>query len=202
MPSLEKQVRKFNCVIEATSKEVGGRNVAKQEVIEESLRDLSIAMPCSYWAILHDLDIDEDTGELKRPHIHLVLNCNTRHTFLGVIRKISEAFGIAQNRVSVRETRNENSAIRYLMHMDDCEKQPYLPFDVVTNDREALNFAMLNQSEELTIESLIEAIGKSSNELELARKIGLKNYQRYRQTIHDLVPHIERSKRKKEAKHD
>lgn len=197
MPTKEKQIRKFALVIQALpDPQVGGRVINDFKTIEEGLKDLSVVLPCSYWAILHDMDVKEDTGELKTPHIHLVLDCNTRHTFLGILRKVSEAFGIAQERVSVRETRNQNSAIRYLMHLDDPEKQPYLPFDVITNEKEGLNMALLNNTPELDIETLIIAIGKSENELELARKIGLKNYQRYRATIQDLVPLVELKKKK------
>lgn len=200
MPTGEKQLRRFSCVVECLPLIESGRKLEKQEDIKASLDDLAFIMPTSYWAIVHDMDYDDDTGEVKRPHIHIVLETRTRHTFLGVVRKISEAFGIAKERVSVRETRNENASIRYLMHMDDPEKQPYLPFDVMTNDKEGLNVAILNSSAELNIEELIEIIANSRNELEVARKIGLKNYQRYRGVIRDLAPIVGGEKLKRHIK--
>lgn len=202
MPTSEKQCRRFSCVIECLPKIPEGRKLLKQEEISASLEDLAYVMPTCYWAIVHDMDVNEDTGEIERPHIHLVLETKTRHTFLGVVRKISEAFGISKERVSVRETRNENASIRYLMHMDDPEKQPYLPFDVMTNDKEMLNVAILNSSLELNIEGLIEVISNSKNELEVARKIGLKNYQRYRSVIRDIAPVINYEKAMKRKKED
>lgn len=188
MPTENKQTRKFSCVIECYSKIPEGRKIDNYDVLKESLQDMQIILPSSYWAIIHDMDYDEETGELERKHIHLVLETKTRHTCLGVVRLLGEAFGISQTRVSVRTTRNEYSCIRYLMHMDNPEKQPYLPFDVVTNDQEGLNVAILNASAlELQIEDLIKVISESRNEMEVAQKIGLKNYQRYRGTIKDIA---------------
>ena len=195
MPTLAKQIRRFNCVIEALPPEGStGALFTDFDKVGATLKDLSRGLPCSYWAIIHDQDIDEETGEMKRPHIHLVIETQTRHTCLGIVRLIADGFGINQNRVSVRECKHLKLAIRYLLHLDDPEKALYNPFDIIHNEQETLSEAMLSASEDLTIEGLEKAIRSSRNEKELAYKIGLNNYNRYRASIRDLAPIIQEEK--------
>lgn len=191
MPTLAKQIRRFNCVIECLPSEgQTGARYTDFDQISATLKDLSRGLPCSYWAIVHDQDLDEETGQIKRPHIHLVMETQTRHTCLGVVRSIADGFGINQNRVSVRECKHLKLAIRYLTHLDDPEKAVYNPFDIIHNEQETLSEAMLSANDDLTIEALEKAIRSSRNEKELAYKIGLHNYNRYRATIRDLAPII------------
>lgn len=185
MPTQERQVRKFSCVLE---NEPIGKDGARinAESLEEHLKDLKTLCPCSYWAIIHDQDKDEN-GEFKRNHTHVVLETQTRHTTLGVARLLGEAFGIALDRVSVRETRNQNQSIRYLMHLDDYDKTPYPPFDVITDCKDALNYACCSQEQELNWETLKKAIKASKNLEGIIERIGLKNYARYRAVIGDFI---------------
>lgn len=191
MPTQERQVRKFACVIEnEPNKDAGGVTIAV-ESLEEHLKELKTLMPCNYWAIVHDQDKDDD-GNFKRSHTHVVLETRTRHTCLGVVRLLAESFGVASDRVSVRETKNQNQAIRYLMHLDDFEKTPYPPFDVITDCPDNLNYAIQSTEQELNWETLKKAIHMSKNLDSLVSKIGLKNYSRYRAVIQDFVRFKER----------
>lgn len=188
MPTKELQTRKFDCAIWAKPK-IGqvGLDISKYERFEESLKDFVQACPCQYWACLHDLDVYED-GEPKPIHWHLVIETNTRHTKTGIISLIGRAFGIHTDRVSVDVCKHQPLAIRYLMHMDDPDKEMYPAFDVLTNDQATLNQAIASAQSDLTIDALKKAIKKSDNPLDLCERIGLKNYQRYRSTINDLLP--------------
>lgn len=189
MPTIEARIRRFACVIEAQPHEgVDGHKILTQKELETCCKELSNNLTGSYWAVLHDNDTLED-GSPKRPHIHLVLECSTRHTFLGAMRSICSAFLVQQERVSVRECKQLPMMIRYLMHMDDPEKSPYVPFDVVTNDPAQLNSAILSPAQELDIETLVTHIKKSDNPLELARRIGLKNFKLYQRVIQEIAPY-------------
>lgn len=185
MPTQERQVRKFACVVECEPHDEKGGITIKEDSLEEHLKDLAVLLNTTYWAIIHDMDTDEN-GVIKRPHIHLVLETRSRHTCLGIVRAIADNFAICNERISVRETKNQNGAIRYLMHLDDFEKTPYPPFDVYTNNQEALNYAICSTEQELTWETLKKAIKGSKTKVQLIEKIGLKNYTRYSRVIDEF----------------
>lgn len=193
MPTKELQTRKFDCAIWAKPK-LGeeGLSLIKYERFEEALKDFAQACPCSYWAILHDLDTYED-GSDKPPHWHLVIETMTRHTKTGIISLISKVMDINSDRVSVDVCRHQPLALRYLMHLDDPDKELYPVFDVLTNDQATLNQAIACATSELTIDALKKALIKSTSTLDLIERIGLKNYQRYRATISDLLPIVKGS---------
>lgn len=197
MPTNEARLRRFSCVIEAKPNEgVKAHEIMTFGELETCCKELAQQLPSYYWAVLHDQDVTEE-GEMKRPHIHLVLETSTRHTFLGVLRSVCSAFLVDETRVSVRECRQQPMMIRYLMHMDDPDKTPYNPFDVVTDDPSTLNQAITSPSQELTLDDLVKAIEKTDNPLDLARRIGLKNFKQYQRVIQELVPYVKSNKRNK-----
>lgn len=191
MPTSERQVKRFACVVENEPKQGKDGTIIKYDSLEEHLKDLKQVLPCDYWAIIHDQDADEN-GEVKRPHTHIVIEARSRHTCLGVIRAIAETFAVSQERVSVRETRNQIGSIRYLMHMDDYEKTPYPPFDVVTSSPDMLNYSIMTTEQDLTWEALKKAMNTSKNLPQVIEKIGLKNYARYRMVIADFFKEMKK----------
>lgn len=69
--------------------------------------------------ILHNLDVKEDTGELKKPHYHYLLKFNGQVS----ISTISYVTGVPDNYIKARS--DYRSAFRYLMHIDHPEKHQY-----------------------------------------------------------------------------
>lgn len=69
--------------------------------------------------ILHNLDVNEDTGELKKPHYHYLLKFQGQVS----ISTISYVTGVPQNYIKARS--DYRSAFRYLMHIDQPEKHRY-----------------------------------------------------------------------------
>lgn len=191
MPTIKKQVRKWSVVVEATPNKEGLGIGLSYSAMEERLQELEKSFQVRYWAILHDCDTDED-GVLKREHWHLVLEFPTKKTDLGVVRNLAEILQVDKTRVSVQQCRSLNMDIRYLMHLDDPDKASYPPFSVLTNDKSILALALNSCGAELTIDELIEAIKNSDNLPLLIRKIGLKNYARYRNVIRDLMQELAR----------
>lgn len=73
----------------------------------------------SEWAyVLHDRDVDEDSGEVKKAHYHWV----GRRTPVG-ISTVAKQLGVPEN--SVEFCKKWKSAVRYLVHADDPLKFQY-----------------------------------------------------------------------------
>ena len=80
------------------------------------------------WAyILHDKDVT-DAGEPKKAHYHLVLGTgNSPYQIIGIANKL----GISPNYIQFCS--NFRSSVRYLCHVDDLDKHPYSPNEIVSN---------------------------------------------------------------------
>lgn len=185
MPTSLRRIKRVACVVEARpNAETGGKTLT-EDFILACLRDYALIVPCKYWAVLHDNDYNAD-GVLERPHFHIVIETENKKTLTGFVRDLSEIFLIDPNRVSVRETRNIISSIRYLMHMDDADKSPYLPFDIITNAQGVLIEAISRPYDELSAEDLIKVVEESPDKLSIIKRLGLNNFQRYARTI-DII---------------
>lgn len=88
---------------------------------------LSLATTFKEYAyILHDRDIKED-GTPKKEHIHLALRQDTPTTRSAIASKL----GIDVKWVQYAD--KWQSCIRYLCHVDDDDKTPYAPTEIVSN---------------------------------------------------------------------
>lgn len=189
-----KQTRLFDVVLEACKGANGeGRDILKYEDMSAFLSDYAQEVPNYYWAIQHYCDTSDD-GEIERIHWHIVFEYQSRKTYTGVIRDLADLLLVSDNRISVDPCRSKVASIRYLMHLDDPDKAPYLPSDVLTNHYPMLVEAISRNWEELTIEDIVDVVKNAHNEMDVITRIGLKNYQRYRSTINDVykalkVPH-------------
>lgn len=84
--------------------------------------------------------------------------------------------------------------IRYIMHLDNKDKHQYAPFEVLTNRKDILNLAIKGEieREDLTAENLISTVERfGGNKLKIMGEIGLKNYQRFRGAILDIINTLE-----------
>lgn len=72
------------------------------------------------WAwILHDKDVNEDTGEVKEPHYHYYIEFpNSRY-----IASVAKEFDIPENMIEV--VRNKTGVLRYLTHSTEDSKSKY-----------------------------------------------------------------------------
>lgn len=71
-----------------------------------------------YVKIRHDKDIVEETGELKKPHVHYLLKTNQMS-----IARVSEISRVPMNYIKVRT--DYAFAFRYLLHLDQPDKTRY-----------------------------------------------------------------------------
>lgn len=74
---------------------------------------------------LHDLDEFEDTGELKKPHFHVILQFAGKKS-VEQIQDICDRIGHAQFSV----VQNMRGAVRYLAHLDSPDKHRYNEDDI------------------------------------------------------------------------
>lgn len=82
-----------------------------------------------YAMILHNKDIDSESGKPKKDHIHAVIRCPSRRRLSSVKNEFAEK-GVAKNLIN---TCNERAMIRYLTHIDDKEKYQYDRAEIKTN---------------------------------------------------------------------
>ena len=69
MPTSERQVKRFACVVENEPKEGKEGTIIKFDSLEEHLKELKQFLPCDYWAIIHDQDVNELGEEIGRAHV-------------------------------------------------------------------------------------------------------------------------------------
>lgn len=72
-----------------------------------------------YAMILHDKDYDEKTGELKKPHYHIVIRFNNAKWNTA----LAEDLNITSN--YIEESRNIKRSLQYLIHYNDENKHQY-----------------------------------------------------------------------------
>lgn len=81
-----------------------------------------------WWFIRHDLDVKDDgTGEVKKPHWHVVLRLQNARSH----DSLCAALGLAPNYLQVANS--VSGAIRYLVHRDDPDKYQYSLDAIQTN---------------------------------------------------------------------
>ena len=76
---------------------------------------------------LHDKDVKDDgSGELKKPHYHVLLSCDGPVTY-DVAKSTFDVFG----GVGAEQVRSLTGYARYLCHMDNADKTRYSENDVI-----------------------------------------------------------------------
>lgn len=139
-----------------------------------------------YYHIIHDKDI-ADNGELKTPHIHLLVELITRQRKSTILNRVSNRCNIPLNCISVDECRNISKSAQYLIHMNDKNKYQYDKKDIETNDEERLKYLLTsNEKTAITTDELFDIVDNAKTIRELIRKIGIDLYCKYARVIEIL----------------
>lgn len=104
-----------------------------------------------YACIFHDRDINEDTGEIKKPHFHYVVkfsNAKWNSAF-------SEETSIPIN--YIQECRKYENALEYLVHFNDDSKIQY-PIDEVQGPLKFQLLKLIKRKEKDNDEDIMMAI--------------------------------------------
>jgi hypothetical protein len=92
---------------------------------------------------LHDLDVNESTGELKKPHWHIVLAFDGKKSFDQMVDLLAPLHcPIPQRCHSLK------GAVRYLAHLDNPEKAQYSVASIVPHGGFDLSAALLPSASE------------------------------------------------------
>lgn len=124
---------------------------------------------CSYAYILHDKDIIEDSGELKKPHYHIILLFHKQeHT-----KPILKLF-----KTNVYETiKNLNGCIQYLVHKGYDNKYQYKIEDVVFRNLDVptiINSFVVKNDFESGLQILFEYLPKCNDIIDIVN-FAIKN---------------------------
>ena len=146
-----------------------------------------LATECDkYYSIIHDKDI-LDNGELKTPHIHLLVELVSRQRKSTILNRMSKCVNIPLECISVDECRNISKSAQYLIHLNNKEKYQYNKEDISTNDEERLKYLLMSDEKtDLTTDELFDIVDNARNVRELIKKIGISCYMKYGRVI-DLL---------------
>lgn len=121
-------------------------NEADKRILEYIIKNFNYAY------ILHNKDINKETGEVKKEHIHVVIKLENART----LKSITEELYIEENRVE--KVRNFRKMIRYLIHMDNKEKYQYNKKDINSNIWDKIENYFKDNSESSDIKEIFEYI--------------------------------------------
>lgn len=112
----------------------------------------------NYAYICHDKDIFIETGKLKKPHTHVVVEFNNARWSSGV----ADELNIKSN--YIQSCRNFDNALTYLIHFNDDSKHQYSIDEVKGNLRKQLikTMSTYQKDENEIVKDIIYTI-KSSN---------------------------------------
>ena len=120
-----------------------------------------------YAMILHDKDIDDLTGEIKKPHYHIVIRfANAKWN-----TSLADDLGIAQN--YIEESRSLKRSLLYLIHFYDENKYQYELNEVDGSLKKRLEEIIRNgeKTENEKMQELIDFIDNSENEISIPQFI-------------------------------
>lgn len=114
--------------------------------------------------ILHDKDVYNDTGELKKPHYHVIVEFKSAKWRSALAKEL----GITEN--YIEQVNNYEKALEYLVHFNDDEKFPYSFDEVKGTFKDKLYKFMLNDGKDENEKSmeLIEYIVNYPSELSVS----------------------------------
>ena len=112
-------------------------NISKESLITEL--DLLVEEHQISWycGILHDMD-SKPSGEIKKPHYHIIVDvCTSSHHKKDVVKIFEPLYAIAGTELRelyIEPCRSPQAQVRYLTHIDNKEKFQYESYQVFTND--------------------------------------------------------------------
>lgn len=131
--------------------------------IDKKLLEYLLIDVDKYYHIIHDKDV-LDNGELKTPHIHLLVELLTRQRKSTIINRLSKYSNIPSNCVSVDECRNISKSAQYLIHMNDKDKYQYEKSLIETNDEERLKYLLTsNEKTAITTDELFDIVDNAKS---------------------------------------
>lgn len=141
--------------------------------------DYIIKTYSDYAYILHDRDYTE-TGEIKKPHYHVVLKFNNARSLSGLAKEL----GIKENYISITH-KSYKYALKYLIHLDEENKTQYGVEEVKGNLKtELVKIINSGKSEEQFVLQILNSLDSMKcyvsihKFIEMVCELGLWSYYR------------------------
>ena len=184
-----RQRNDFTLVIDDIFEENKLIRVISTDEIVEFLK----TMNCDYYVIKHIKEVNQDTGLVKKDHIHIVIHMISPRKRCGtLINEFVEGLNCEpipkyENAFHIELCRSLYYSVRYLMHLDSPDKETYFITDVKTNNVDFLNYAFNIDSQRLNFSSLVSILQSVNySKSKCMSIIGLDNYTRYHYCIDTL----------------
>lgn len=103
--------------------------------------------------ILHNKDRKDD-GDLKKEHWHVQVFLDNQKT----LSAFSKMLGLEDSKHLIQIVKDKKKAIRYLVHVDNDEKESYDVEDIITNIDIANYFSNLQSDESVDIDNMFSFI--------------------------------------------
>ncbi len=135
----------------------------------------------SYYSfILHN-----DTDKL---HYHIIIETRSNLAKNTIINMFAKQLKCNRDIVQVLYVIDFVKENRYLIHLDNLDKEPYLFNDVITNDIDRFTDIIDKNIDinDISIQYLIDIVNTSNSIVECYTRIGLSLSQKYRNIICDL----------------
>lgn len=160
------------------------RHILKEFKLSEKIGLVFIAV------IKHDRDKLADGVSLKTLHYHVVVHLNKICRISTLLNYLMDTFHLNENQISMDKCNSLCMQSRYLIHLDDFDKERYFESEVETNDRDVLNryFSLVIIRD---IHDLIGVVKKYNYDLEEIM-LNISNYDKWRKYINDLIANSRR----------
>lgn len=129
---------------------------------KENLKTILESIPGlnAFWFILHDKDVNNETGEIKQEHYHIIVEYNqpsTKTSASNQLTKYLEKIGLLKicPNIHIVKVKNIKKYARYLTHKDNKEKYQYQDKEVITNTPDQYNEMIDIDISELTTDKKI-----------------------------------------------
>lgn len=183
MDKLSQRGSKFTLVLNDTGANVFG---SAHDIVYKLINQTDIVF-IFVACIKHDKDIDNETGNVKTEHYHLVVSLGANCRVGTFLNYIVDTFHCNENQVTIEKCSSIEMQTRYLIHLDEIDKWRYDEADVVSNDTEQLHKYMTMVPVICDIDDLIKICTTHKNNLlKLMSAIGYENYKKYRVVIADI----------------
>lgn len=141
---------------------------------------------CFIAVIKHDRDKrEDDPNSLKTVHYHIVIQFDGIYRIGTIMNFLVKTFLINENQVTIDKCTSIEMQTRYLIHLDDFDKEQYDVWDIATSNEEILHrYLKLCIIKDLT--SLIVFVKQRHYDLELIMA-EIANYDKWRKYINDLI---------------
>lgn len=122
-------------------------------------------------------------------HYHLHIKTKKLYESKSIINNLARFFMININMIECKVCINVSASCRYLLHLDNKEKKQYDFDNLYTNDSQKFIDIINNSDYEYTslnFNMLFEIVLSSNSLIEVYKRVGLANAQKYRYVIKDM----------------